>query len=106
MYSKKISTPLKSDTHTQQGPMYFNLCRLYPFSSPSHHGSVWVLSVIFLMLTNNVTLVRAWDWERFRGAQKEDECGPLSIQSSLEILKEINKCIFIAAKCCIYTSSK
>ncbi len=71
--------------------MYFVFCRLYPFS-PSHHGSVWFLPVISLLLTNNVTLVRAWlsIWlERFRGSPKRSRLWPLSIQSSLQIVKEI-----------------
>ncbi len=49
-------------------------------SPPSHYGSVWVLPVISLFLTNTVSPVQAcltkW-WERFRGTQKEDECWPL-----------------------------
>ncbi len=65
--------------------MYFVFCRLYP-SSPSHHGSVWILPVNSLLLTNTVSSMRAgliiW-WERFRGTQKEDDRGPLSIQSSV-----------------------
>ncbi len=55
-------------------------------SPSSHLGGDWVLPVISLLLTNTVSPVRAckiiW-WERFRGTQKEDDCGPLSIQSSL-----------------------
>jgi hypothetical protein len=51
--------------------------------SPSrHYGSVWVLPVIPLLLTNTVLPVRAFlsIWlERFRGTQKEDECGPLTV---------------------------
>ncbi len=53
--------------------------------SHSHHGSVWLLPVISL-LTNTVSVVRAclsiW-LERFYGTQKENECGPFSIQSFL-----------------------
>ncbi len=53
-------------------------CRLYP-SSPSHRGSVWLLPVISLLLTNIVSRVRAclslW-LERFRGSQKQDERVP------------------------------
>ncbi len=71
------------------GPIYFVFCRLYPVS-PSHHGSVWVLLFIFLLLSNTVSPMRAylitW-WERFRGTQKEDERGPLIIQSSLRNAK-------------------
>jgi hypothetical protein len=52
--------------------------------SHGHHGSVWLLYVISLLLTNTVSPVRAcliiW-WERFRGTQKEDDRWPLSIQS-------------------------
>ncbi len=59
-------------------------------SPPSHHGSVWVLSVISLLLTNTISPVRAcliiW-WERFRGTQREDDRDPLSIQSSLHLLQ-------------------
>jgi hypothetical protein len=61
----------------------FISCRLYPFS-PHHHGSVWVLPVISLRLTNTESPVRAclpiW-WETFRRNQKEDDCVPLSIQA-------------------------
>jgi hypothetical protein len=68
-----------------KGSIYFAFCRLYS-SSPSHHGSVWHLPVI---LTNTVSWVRAclsiW-FKRFRGSQKEDERGPLSIKSSLGII--------------------
>ncbi len=61
--------------------------RLYPFS-PSRHGNVWFLLLPFfsLLLTNTVSFVRACRilrWERFRENQKEDDRGPLSIQSSL-----------------------
>ncbi len=101
--------------------MYFVFCRLYPFftqpprqclgptcqcflfsvvfipSSPGHHVSVWVLPVISLLLTNNVLPVRACliiSWERFRRTQKEDERGPLRIQSSLvHILQLRQQCI-------------
>ncbi len=54
------------------------------FPSLSHHGSVWVLPIISLLLTCIVSPVRAclFIWlERLCGTQKEDECGPL--QSSL-----------------------
>ncbi len=68
------------------GPMYFVFCRLYPFSHQTL-CHVWVLpAVISLLLTNTISPVRAclimW-WEKFRGSQKEDDCGPLSIQSYL-----------------------
>jgi hypothetical protein len=52
----------------------------------SHHGSVCLLPVISLFLTNIVSTVRAClslRLERFLGSQKEDERGPLRIQSSL-----------------------
>jgi hypothetical protein len=55
-------------------------------SPPSHHGTVLLLSCHLSTLTNTVSPVRAcliiW-WESFRGTQKEDDRGPLSIQSSL-----------------------
>ncbi len=57
-------------------------------SPPSHHGSVCVLPVISLYLTNTVSPVWAcliiW-WERFRGTQKEDDRRPLSIQYPLSL---------------------
>jgi hypothetical protein len=66
--------------------IYFIFCCLYPSPPPRHHGSVWVLPVISLLLANTVSPVRAcliiW-WERFRGTQKADDRGPLSIPSSL-----------------------
>jgi hypothetical protein len=40
------------------GPMNVVFCRLYPFS-PNYHGSVWVLPVISLLVTNTVSPVRA-----------------------------------------------
>ncbi len=51
---------------------------------PSNHGSLWVLPVISLLLTDTVSPVRASlsiCWERFRGSQEEDDRWPLSIQS-------------------------
>ncbi len=65
------------------------------FTPPSpSHGSVWLLHVTSLLLTNTVSPVRTCPmpnaphcpsiWlERFCGSQREDERGPLSIQSSL-----------------------
>jgi hypothetical protein len=53
--------------------MYFVFCRLYPFSA-SHHGSVWLLSVISLLLTYTVSLVFPYSWRGF-------ESGPPSILS-------------------------
>ncbi len=73
--------------YTPTGTMY-NIWFFVVFtpSSLSHYDSVWFLPVISLLLSNTVSPVRAcliiW-WERFRGAQKEDGRGPLSIQSSL-----------------------
>ncbi len=55
-------------------------------SLPSHHGSVWVLPVISMLLTNTVSPVQARITiclESFRGTQKEDEFGPLSVHSIL-----------------------
>jgi hypothetical protein len=52
----------------------------------SHHVSVWFLSVISLLLTNTLSQMRSCLsilLDRLRGSQKEDERGPLSIQSSL-----------------------
>ncbi len=57
-----------------------------PHSPPSHYGSIWVLPVISLLLTNSVLPVRAcliMLQQRFRGTQKVDDRGPLGIQSSL-----------------------
>ncbi len=59
---------------------------VFTLSPPSHHGSVWLLPAISLLLTNTVSPVRAYIsiWcERFHGTQKEDDRGPLSFQSSL-----------------------
>ncbi len=74
-----------TETRVATGPMYFFLSSL-PLPPPSHHGSVWLLPVISLVLTYTESAVRTclsiW-LERFRGSQKEDERGPLSIQSSL-----------------------
>jgi hypothetical protein len=53
-----------------------------PTSHPaSHHGSVWILPVISLFSTNTLSQVRAW--RGFVRTKKEDESGPLIIQSSL-----------------------
>jgi hypothetical protein len=63
------------------GPMYFVFCRLYP-SSLSHHGNVWLLPVISLLLTNTISPLRAclfiW-FETFRLTQKRGDHGPPSI---------------------------
>ncbi len=59
------------------GPMYFVFCRLYPFS-PSHHGSLWVLPTISLILTNTVSLVQACLFPRgFVGPKKKTIVGLL-----------------------------
>jgi hypothetical protein len=57
-------------------------------SPPSHHGSVWVLPVIFLLVNKHSIdgaglPVLMIGLERFRGIQKDDDRGPLSIQSYL-----------------------
>jgi hypothetical protein len=68
--------------------MYFAFCRLYPSPPPGHHGSVWLLPVISLLLTNAVSSMRTClsiRFEKFLETQKEDECEPLSIKSSLGI---------------------
>jgi hypothetical protein len=39
--------------------MNFVFCRLYPFSSPGYHDSIWVIAVISLLLTNTVSPGRA-----------------------------------------------
>ncbi len=75
---------------TTTGPMYFIFLSSLPLL---HHDSVWILPVISLLLANTVSPVRAcliiW-WERFCGTLKEDDRGPLSIQSSLVNNKEIS----------------
>jgi hypothetical protein len=67
-------------TGTTTKPMYFDFCRLCPFSPPSN---TFKLST----LTNTVSPVRRlaypYDWRGFVGTQREDERGSLSIQSSL-----------------------
>ncbi len=64
----------------EAGRMYFVSCRLYLFYPQPPR----LIPVISLFLTTTVWAVRAclsiW-WERFRESQKEDERGPLSIQS-------------------------
>ncbi len=62
--------------------VYFVSCRLYP-SFPSHHGRVWLLSVISLPLTYTVSLVRVTPYSVYMIGEvswksKEDEFGPLS----------------------------
>jgi hypothetical protein len=55
------------------GPIYFVFCRLYPFPL-SHHGSVWVLPVISLLLSciagaglpNHMMGEVSWDRKRRR----------------------------------------
>ncbi len=68
------------------GTNVFSFSVVYAPYPLSHHGSVWVLPVISLLLTKLVSPVRAClilCWERFRGTQKEDDREPLSIKSSL-----------------------
>jgi hypothetical protein len=67
-----------SSIMTSTGPMYLVFCRLYP-SSPSQHGSVWLLPVISQLLSNIVSRCGLACLERFRGSQKKDERGPLSV---------------------------
>jgi hypothetical protein len=63
------------------GPMY---SVVFAPSPPSHYGSVWVLPVISLLFTNTVSPVRAClIIYRVLRTQKEDDCGPLRIQSSM-----------------------
>ncbi len=66
-----------------RGPKYFFSVL---FSLSPQATSVCVLSVISLLLTNTVSPARAcliiW-LERFRGTQKEDDRGPLSIHYSI-----------------------
>jgi hypothetical protein len=53
---------------------------------PSNHGSVWLLPVISLLLTNTISSVRACQiigWETFRRAQKKTIGGLYVLQSSL-----------------------
>ncbi len=70
-----------SETRKTTRLIYFVFCRLYPFSPPSQFLGPWHL----VLLINTVSTIRAclslW-WERFRWTQKEDNHGPLSIQSS------------------------
>ncbi len=68
-----------AETWQQRGQSIF-------FHPPSHKVRFLVLPVFSLLLSNIVSPVRAcliiW-WERFRGTQKEDDRGPLGIQSSV-----------------------
>jgi hypothetical protein len=102
----------------------FHAC--VPLTPPtlSHYGSVWLLPVISLLLTNTVSsrrcgLVYPYEWrlERFLGGQKEKEHGPFSTQSSLihssEILYALrthtsstihNRCgSMVTILCCFYS---
>ncbi len=67
--------------------MYFDFCRLYPSSHQSPRQRLApTVPVISLLFTNAVSPVRAClsiCLGRFRGTQKEDERGPLSMQTSL-----------------------
>jgi hypothetical protein len=70
------------------GPMYFVFRRLYPFSpQPTRQCLAPVISS--QLLTNTVSPGRPcliiW-WERFCGTQKEDDRGPLSIESPLRYI--------------------
>jgi hypothetical protein len=64
------------------GANVFFLSVVFTLPPPSHHGSVWLLPVIYLFLTITVSRVRAclsiW-LERFRGSQEDDERLALSI---------------------------
>ncbi len=71
------------------GAYVFCFLSSLPLLPPAIHGSVWVLPVISLILTNTVWPVRAclsiW-WERFRGTQKEDEYGLRRLQRNVVYL--------------------
>ncbi len=86
------------------GPLYFVFCRLYPFS-PQLPGHCFVLPVISLLLTNIVSppvrlraCLSSW-LERFRGTQKEDERGPLSIHSLCSNFSRKDGPIFVLCPC-------
>jgi hypothetical protein len=73
--------------------MYFVFGRLYPFSPRPQQQCSVPIPVISLLLTNTLSSVRAFlsiCCERFRGTQKEDDRGPLSIPSSLVRVLEPN----------------
>jgi hypothetical protein len=78
---------------TADGANLFVFCRLNPFSpQPPRQCLGPSCPVISLLLTNTVSPVRACLiilWERFRGTQKEDDSGPLGIQSSLGNTDEV-----------------
>jgi hypothetical protein len=67
-YSKIAMTP------SQRGRCIL-LSVVFTPSPPGPHGSVWVITVISLLFTN--------DGRGFVGPQKEEDRGPLSIQYSL-----------------------
>ncbi len=71
--------------------------RIFTPPPPSHHGSLWLLPVICLHLTNTVSPKRAclsiW-LERFRGSQKEDKHEPLSIHFSLLTAVFMSSCLW------------
>jgi hypothetical protein len=72
-------------------PMYFVFCRLYPSPSPYHRGSVWLLLVYFILLTNTVSRVRLaypYDWRGFVGTKKKTSVGLLVI-----LFLDDSKCI-------------
>jgi hypothetical protein len=70
--------------------MYFVFCRLYLFIS-SHHGSVWVLPVISLLLTNTVSpvyeLALSYDGGDFVGPEKKTIGGLLKVHKHDIFLK-------------------
>jgi hypothetical protein len=74
MYS--VGTPLTN------GVNVFRFLSSLPLFPPSITREVWVLPVISLPVSWVWACLSIW-WERFRGTQKEDEYGPLSIKSSL-----------------------
>ncbi len=88
------------------GPIYFVFCRLYPSSPQPPRQFVWILPVISLLLTNNVSTVRAcpslWAclfiWlERFLGEPKGR-----SVQASYETLKKSVGLFFKTKSCTVF----
>ncbi len=71
------------------GPMYFVFCRLYPFCP--HPPWQFLVSTCHLSTLNYHCNAGA----RFRGTQKEDDRGSLSIQSSL------GECVWLPLQCSI-----
>jgi hypothetical protein len=62
--------------YSEMVPMCFVFCRLYPFSPPSHHGSVWVLPVISLLYCQ-CWLALSYDRRGFVGSKKKTITGLL-----------------------------